>query len=261
MLVLHGIFTTFHRSTSAFRSASSLVREELSSLAHPLIFPAFFALIFARSSLTPSAPRPDGSIVLGASRGSWPAEMQAANLGSVDDSRWHPVVAYGAMKGWSGLHPKGGWAAESAAEAQSNSEAQPKATGEAKTGKEEEEAEAAPSKPLAPLDPTTAPQHLRALATAAATPGTKDEADDNGTLGLEYAWTGIIGFTPDMVPLVGELPGKEGQFVAAGYCGHGKCGEAAGRAANVVEVETERRGLGGGVGEGIQQRHAREWAR
>jgi glycine/D-amino acid oxidase-like deaminating enzyme len=38
----------------------------------------------------------------------------------------------------------------------------------------------------------------------------------------EYAWTGIIGMTPDAVPFVGPIPGKEGQYVAAGYNGHGE---------------------------------------
>lgn len=57
---------------------------------------------------------------------------------------------------------------------------------------------------------------------AAKVHGNKDEAmDAPGVQGLDYAWSGVIGFTPDMVPLVGDVPGKQGQFVAAGYCGHG----------------------------------------
>jgi hypothetical protein len=40
--------------------------------------------------------------------------------------------------------------------------------------------------------------------------------------GFEYAWSGIIGCTPDLVPLVGDRVGWEGQFLAVGYNGHGK---------------------------------------
>lgn len=36
------------------------------------------------------------------------------------------------------------------------------------------------------------------------------------------AWSGIMGFTADDQPFIGELPGCTGQFVAAGYTGHGK---------------------------------------
>ena len=49
----------------------------------------------------------------------------------------------------------------------------------------------------------------------------------------EYAWTGIIGMTPDAVPFIGDVPGKRGQYVAAGYNGHGeyrleRCGHSRG---------------------------------
>ena len=36
------------------------------------------------------------------------------------------------------------------------------------------------------------------------------------------AWTGIMGISKDGLPFLGELPGKRGQFIAAGYNGHGK---------------------------------------
>ncbi|KAH7024176.1 FAD dependent oxidoreductase [Ilyonectria destructans] len=36
-----------------------------------------------------------------------------------------------------------------------------------------------------------------------------------------YAWSGIMGFTADEFPFIGELSGRTGQFVAAGYTGHG----------------------------------------
>ena len=38
---------------------------------------------------------------------------------------------------------------------------------------------------------------------------------------VEHEWTGIMGFTPDRAPLVGPLPGSPGEYVAAGFHGHG----------------------------------------
>lgn len=38
---------------------------------------------------------------------------------------------------------------------------------------------------------------------------------------IEYQWAGIMGFTPDLLPLVGEVPGASDMWLAAGYCGHG----------------------------------------
>jgi glycine/D-amino acid oxidase-like deaminating enzyme len=35
-------------------------------------------------------------------------------------------------------------------------------------------------------------------------------------------WTGIMGISKDCLPFLGELPGKTGQYIAAGYHGHGK---------------------------------------
>ncbi|WRT63779.1 uncharacterized protein IL334_000704 [Kwoniella shivajii] len=39
--------------------------------------------------------------------------------------------------------------------------------------------------------------------------------------GYEYSWTGIIAMTPDSVPFIGSIPGKPGQFISAGFNGHG----------------------------------------
>ncbi|KAK1599538.1 uncharacterized protein LY79DRAFT_665190 [Colletotrichum navitas] len=36
-----------------------------------------------------------------------------------------------------------------------------------------------------------------------------------------YAWSGIMGLTPDELPYVGAVPDCAGQWVAAGYSGHG----------------------------------------
>ena len=38
---------------------------------------------------------------------------------------------------------------------------------------------------------------------------------------VEREWTGIMGFTPDRAPLIGPLPGSPGEYVAAGFHGHG----------------------------------------
>jgi glycine/D-amino acid oxidase-like deaminating enzyme len=38
---------------------------------------------------------------------------------------------------------------------------------------------------------------------------------------VEHEWTGIMGFTPDRAPLVGPVPGSPGEYVAAGFHGHG----------------------------------------
>jgi len=36
-----------------------------------------------------------------------------------------------------------------------------------------------------------------------------------------HCWTGVMGYSKDMLPFVGELPGKKRQYIAAGYSGHG----------------------------------------
>ncbi|KAI7189887.1 hypothetical protein D0869_04997 [Hortaea werneckii] len=38
--------------------------------------------------------------------------------------------------------------------------------------------------------------------------------------GADHFWSGIIAMTPDSVPLVGAVPGKEGQWICAGFNGH-----------------------------------------
>ncbi|KAF9445786.1 DAO-domain-containing protein [Macrolepiota fuliginosa MF-IS2] len=37
----------------------------------------------------------------------------------------------------------------------------------------------------------------------------------------EMEWTGIMGFTPNGAPIVGPIEGLEGQYIAAGFTGHG----------------------------------------
>ena len=47
---------------------------------------------------------------------------------------------------------------------------------------------------------------------------------------VTHRWAGLMGFTPDYLPLVGALPGRDRVWVSAGYSGHGNvlgfaCGE------------------------------------
>jgi gamma-glutamylputrescine oxidase len=47
---------------------------------------------------------------------------------------------------------------------------------------------------------------------------------------VTHRWAGLMGFTPDYLPLVGALPGRAGVWVSVGYSGHGNvlgfaCGE------------------------------------
>lgn len=52
---------------------------------------------------------------------------------------------------------------------------------------------------------------------------------------ITHRWAGIMGFTDDYLPLVGEMEDRPGIWVSAGYSGHGNvlgfgCGEAVARA-------------------------------
>ena len=52
---------------------------------------------------------------------------------------------------------------------------------------------------------------------------------------ITHRWAGIWGTTPDLVPLVGRSPGRDGVWIAGGYSGHGNalglaCGELVARA-------------------------------
>ena len=38
---------------------------------------------------------------------------------------------------------------------------------------------------------------------------------------ITHRWSGIWGATPDLLPLVGPVPGRSGVWVAGGYSGHG----------------------------------------
>jgi gamma-glutamylputrescine oxidase len=58
-------------------------------------------------------------------------------------------------------------------------------------------------------------------------------------------WAGIMAFTPDRLPLVGPVPEKDRQMVAAGFNGHGV--PAAGMAAGIVRATLNGEALPDGV--------------
>ena len=52
---------------------------------------------------------------------------------------------------------------------------------------------------------------------------------------IDFRWAGIFGLVPDLMPVVGPVPGRDGAWVAGGYSGHGNvlgfaCGELVARA-------------------------------
>jgi glycine/D-amino acid oxidase-like deaminating enzyme len=44
--------------------------------------------------------------------------------------------------------------------------------------------------------------------------------EDSGAA-VDQIWTGIMGYNSDSLPSVGEIPGRKGCFIAAGFEGHG----------------------------------------
>jgi glycine/D-amino acid oxidase-like deaminating enzyme len=44
---------------------------------------------------------------------------------------------------------------------------------------------------------------------------------ENSGARLNKIWTGIMGYSSDLVPHLGEVPGKKGQYICAGFSGHG----------------------------------------
>lgn len=64
---------------------------------------------------------------------------------------------------------------------------------------------------------------------------------------ITHAWTGLMAYTPDRLPLIGAVPDSEGAWVAGGYNGHGMAfGFLAGRilsdliSTGTTELEAER---------------------
>lgn len=68
------------------------------------------------------------------------------------------------------------------------------------------------------VDPDAAAYLRRSILGALKIPGNTEGLDE---LEAEYSWSGIMGYSRDNRPWVGEVPGKRGLFVAAGYTGHG----------------------------------------
>jgi glycine/D-amino acid oxidase-like deaminating enzyme len=38
---------------------------------------------------------------------------------------------------------------------------------------------------------------------------------------ITHRWSGSMGFTPDRLPVIGPVPGRDGLYIAGGYSGHG----------------------------------------
>ncbi|KAK1828496.1 FAD dependent oxidoreductase [Podospora conica] len=49
----------------------------------------------------------------------------------------------------------------------------------------------------------------------------KNWGEDDGQGRVKSEWTGIMGFSPDGFPFVGEVPGKKGLWISASFQGHG----------------------------------------
>lgn len=49
-----------------------------------------------------------------------------------------------------------------------------------------------------------------------------DTWGENPTDPVVQEWTGIMGYTRDMSPVIGQAPGKEGLWICAGFHGHGR---------------------------------------
>ena len=68
------------------------------------------------------------------------------------------------------------------------------------------------------------PKHFPALrASVSLSKGTEnaDSIVNESDIRVEYEWIGIMGFSKDRNPLVGPLAGRSGEYIAAGYTGHG----------------------------------------
>ncbi|KAL2758676.1 hypothetical protein ACRALDRAFT_1061818 [Sodiomyces alcalophilus JCM 7366] len=109
------------------------------------------------------------------------------------------------------------------------------------------------------IDPVVARYLRRALASSMRLGGGRkktdgDEDDKEEEMEADYEWTGIMGFSRDGCPWVGEVPawlgGGDGLWMAAGYTGHGMP-QAALCAKAVVDMMTGQGGDGKGDGVGL----------
>ena len=57
-------------------------------------------------------------------------------------------------------------------------------------------------------------------------------------LGVKRSWAGIVDITPDMLPVIGPVPGRENVVVAAGFSGHGfALGPASGKVLSALATD------------------------
>ncbi|KIW04742.1 uncharacterized protein PV09_04471 [Verruconis gallopava] len=68
------------------------------------------------------------------------------------------------------------------------------------------------------VDPDTVAYLRQSLLGMLNLPGKTDGLSE---LKADYAWSGIMGFSRDALPWVGQIPGQRGLWICAGYTGHG----------------------------------------
>lgn len=68
------------------------------------------------------------------------------------------------------------------------------------------------------VDPDVIAYLRKAVLSALKIPGETSGVEE---LEAEYSWAGIMGYSRDNVPWVGQVPGMKGVYLAAGYTGHG----------------------------------------
>ncbi len=63
---------------------------------------------------------------------------------------------------------------------------------------------------------------------------------------ITHRWAGVFGLVPDLMPVVGPVPGRDGLWVAGGYSGHGNvlglmCGDLVAQAIAASRIRCSRR--------------------
>ena len=85
-------------------------------------------------------------------------------------------------------------------------------------------------------------EYLRSVLLECLDVGGDGEEAPRGPLDAEYAWSGVMGYSRDNAPWVGELPGAAGLWICAGYTGHGMPNATLCAKAVVDMMDAEERG-------------------
>lgn len=88
--------------------------------------------------------------------------------------------------------------------------------------------------------------------------GSRWGADHSDGL-VRCEWSGIMGYSPDGYPLVGEMPGKRGLFLAAAFQGHGMVLSFLAARALVLIMMGADAGARTGAGAGAEERELDAW--